>query len=633
MALQGGSFTQGPTSAQVNPQGYQTPYGGISFTAQVPQAGGTLTVTLTFPQDLPQGAVLLKCTSSTACNPIQGAQIQGRTATFQVRDGGPLDADGQANGRIQDPVALGVPAPSPDFSIALNPDALTVPQGGSGTTTLTLTPQNGFTGQVTLTLERQDGTPAPSGIGLSPGSVNVTGSGPVTQTLTVSVGSSVATGSYALRVKATSGDLTRYANLSLQVTTPEPLGVLDEAFGTGGKVLLDLEPGYAWYDEREFHMRVRPNGKIVVVGNRSTTDPNGYIWIPFAVAQFNPDGTLDTTFANGGMYVRQIGTGQSTRVHGADLAPDGGVLVLTSARLPYPLNNPCPSTSVDYPVLAKIGESGNEVWLRPIHEVVVRDDRGTPNPCDDVLWYNIKPVALRIDAEGRILVGLHIPAGTYSRNLIMRFLPDGALDPAFGNNGLAEDEPRGNNERDAVIALQPDGKILVGGVRGQGFQVLRYLPDGNLDIGFGSGGRALIDPLSNSSEIAWDLLVQGDGKILVAFGTGSNKTGICRLNPDGTQDTIFRCDIVHINSGARTFGALALQPNGKVLLLAWDLYAFEVYRLLAENGSTEVHWTFSFGGNRASGYAIAYLEGLNRILMGGIADNGSNPDYALIRLK
>ncbi|WP_126216920.1 choice-of-anchor U domain-containing protein [Thermus scotoductus] len=218
VALQGGSFTQGPTSAQVNPQGYQTPYGGISFTAQVPQAGGTLTVTLTFPQDLPQGAVLLKCTSSTACNPIQWAQIQGRTATFQVRDGGPLDADGQANGRIQDPVALGVP--NPDFTIALDPDTLTVQQGSSGTTTLTLTPQNGFTGQVTLTLERQDGTSAPSGISLSPGSVNVAGSGPVTQTLTVSVESSVAAGSYALRVKATSGDLTRYANLSLTVTAP-----------------------------------------------------------------------------------------------------------------------------------------------------------------------------------------------------------------------------------------------------------------------------------------------------------------------------------------------------------------------------------------------------------------------------
>lgn len=54
VALQGGSFTQGPTPAQVNAQGFQTPYGGISFTAQVPQAGGTLTVVLTFPRDLPQ---------------------------------------------------------------------------------------------------------------------------------------------------------------------------------------------------------------------------------------------------------------------------------------------------------------------------------------------------------------------------------------------------------------------------------------------------------------------------------------------------------------------------------------------------------------------------------------------------
>ncbi|MFN4071125.1 MAG: choice-of-anchor U domain-containing protein, partial [Thermus caldifontis] len=80
VTLQGGSFTQGPTSAQVNAQGFQTPYGGISFTAQVSQAGGTLTVTLTFPQDLPQGAVLLKCLNGN-CTPIQGAQLQGRTAT------------------------------------------------------------------------------------------------------------------------------------------------------------------------------------------------------------------------------------------------------------------------------------------------------------------------------------------------------------------------------------------------------------------------------------------------------------------------------------------------------------------------------------------------------------------------
>jgi len=250
VALQGGSFTQGPTAVQVNAPGFQTPYGGIGFTAQVPQAGGTLTVTLTFPQDLPQGAVLLKCLSGN-CTPIQEAQLQGRTATFQVRDGGPWDADGQANGRVVDPVALGVPIP-PDFTLSLSPTSLTVEQGGSGSTTLTLTPQNGFTGQVALSLEGQDGSPAPQGITLSPNSVNVTGANPVTQTLTLTVGQGVAPGSYALRVKATAGSILRTADLTLQV----PLGPL-----------VWLGPGRA-YD-------VSDDGSVVV---GEGPQGGGYVW-------------------------------------------------------------------------------------------------------------------------------------------------------------------------------------------------------------------------------------------------------------------------------------------------------------------------------------------------------------------
>jgi len=84
VSLQGGTFTQGPQAASVSAPGYQTPYGGIAFTAQVPR-GGTLTVTLTFPNPIPQGAVLLKCKGNPqSCNPIQGAQLSGNQATFQV---------------------------------------------------------------------------------------------------------------------------------------------------------------------------------------------------------------------------------------------------------------------------------------------------------------------------------------------------------------------------------------------------------------------------------------------------------------------------------------------------------------------------------------------------------------------
>jgi uncharacterized membrane protein len=122
------------------------------------------------------------------------------------------------------------PPPSPpDFTISLNPTSLTVQQGASGTTQLTITPQGGFTGTVNLELVDGSGNPVPvslldgsgnsvPGITLSPTSVNVTGSGPVTQDLTLSVGSGVAPGTYTLQVRATSGSLTKTASLSLTVT-------------------------------------------------------------------------------------------------------------------------------------------------------------------------------------------------------------------------------------------------------------------------------------------------------------------------------------------------------------------------------------------------------------------------------
>ncbi len=108
-------------------------------------------------------------------------------------------------------------SPPPDFTLSLSPNALTVQQGNSGTTTLTLTPQEGFTGTVSLDLVDGNGNPVP-GITLSPQSVTVSGGGPVTQALTVSVASSVSPGTYNLQVRGTSGSLTREAGLGLTVS-------------------------------------------------------------------------------------------------------------------------------------------------------------------------------------------------------------------------------------------------------------------------------------------------------------------------------------------------------------------------------------------------------------------------------
>jgi len=138
-------------------------------------------------------------------------------------------------------------SPPPDFTISLDPTSLTVQQGGSGTAQLTLTPRNGFAGTVSLALERPDGT-APSGITLSPTSVSVSGTSPVVRTLYVGVGTSVPTGSHHLRLKATSGSLTREVYLELLVAAPPTFGFavdpasLTLAPGGSGQVSVAIAP-------------------------------------------------------------------------------------------------------------------------------------------------------------------------------------------------------------------------------------------------------------------------------------------------------------------------------------------------------------------------------------------------------
>jgi hypothetical protein len=189
---------------------------------------------------------------------------------------------------------------SPDFTIYLNPTSLTVQQGSSGTTQLTLTPQNGFTGTVNLSL-----VGAPSGVTLSPTSVNVTGSGPVTQNLTVNVGSGVATGTYNLQVRATGGSLTKTANLTLTVSGPGTIwtrrtsgtfetlyGVtysgdrgLFVALGTNGTILTSPD-GVSWTRQTSgtgyaLQGVTYGNGTFVAVGSAGTilTSPDGVNWM------------------------------------------------------------------------------------------------------------------------------------------------------------------------------------------------------------------------------------------------------------------------------------------------------------------------------------------------------------------
>jgi len=223
---------------------------GISPQNPTVVQGETVTLTLTFTsQNGFQGPVSLSVlegeqpVSWLSPNAVQrnlnvprGQQVP-ETLQVQVAPNAPIGSRNltvraaYGNQVTERALTLTVNAP-PDFAISLNPTSLTVQQGSSGQTTLTVTPQNGFTGTVNLSLVAgQD--QVPQGLTLSPGSVQVSGTSPVNQSLTLSAQSTTPTGTYRLKVRATSGSLTREADLTVAVLTPYTNAYVHQVSGDG----------------------------------------------------------------------------------------------------------------------------------------------------------------------------------------------------------------------------------------------------------------------------------------------------------------------------------------------------------------------------------------------------------------
>ena len=103
---------------------------------------------------------------------------------------------------------------TPDFSVSCSPSSLTVSQGGSTTSTCTVTSTNGFASAVTLSCT---GMPSGSSCGFSPNPVTPPANGSVNSTLTVSATATAATGSFSFQVQGVGGSLTRTFGMSLSV--------------------------------------------------------------------------------------------------------------------------------------------------------------------------------------------------------------------------------------------------------------------------------------------------------------------------------------------------------------------------------------------------------------------------------
>ncbi|OYD89720.1 hypothetical protein CDG77_18165, partial [Nostoc sp. 'Peltigera membranacea cyanobiont' 213] len=129
--------------------------------------------------------------------------------------------------------------------------------------------------------------------------------------------------------------------------------------------------------------------------------------------------------------------------------------------------------------------------------------------------------ALGGDWELEVSTGDIVPHLAFRQEVIAAYtsiLPV-VLDPSFDSDGKVTTN-LGSTDIGRSIALQDDGKILVAGVSNNNFAVVRYKSDGTLDSSFGSAGK--VNTNLGSTDIGYSIALQGDGKILVAGVSGNN---------------------------------------------------------------------------------------------------------------
>ncbi len=220
---------------------------------------------------------------------------------------------------------------------------------------------------------------------------------------------------------------------------------------------------------------LQSDGKIVAVGQDSSD---------FALARYNADGSLDSSFGTGGKVTTDFGGSDAALA--AVLQPDGKIVAVGTSAADFALARYNTDGSLD----TSFGTGGK----------VTTDFGGT-----DQAW------AAVLQPDGKI-----VAAGLASADFALaRYNTNGSLDTSFGTGGKVTTSFEGSDQARAVV-LQPDGKIVaVGWDNGVEFALARYNTDGLLDSSFGTGGKVTTD--FGGSDAALAAVLQSDGKI-VAVG-------------------------------------------------------------------------------------------------------------------
>jgi uncharacterized delta-60 repeat protein len=404
-------------------------------------------------------------------------------------------------------------------------------------------------------------------------------------------------------------------------------GQLDATFNQTGFQTLALNPGVA--PVTPGLVAVQPDGKVVLAGTAliSTTGFGGTD--DFGVARLNADGTLDASFGSGGSATVGVTGSPQLEATGMALQPDGKILVAGGGLGP------------DSMLIARFNPDGT-----------VDTSFGTGGTGTVSFTGTSVANAIALQPDGKIVLAGSFSAGLLGNEFaIARLTAAGQPDASFGTGGLQTvtfpDSAQAN-----ALAIQPDGKIVVGGAEiaaasggANLYALTRLNPDGTVDTSFGTGGQQTADAQAHNTGIE-GLALQPDGKI-VAVGGSQGVFGVARFLPIGPLDTSFGSGgtmAVTLGDPTASLGlggpseeafGVVVEPNGRLLVAGtvgttFPYSSFGVVQIdpggvvdpqFGTNGSTLI--PFAIDPGTPGNLTVAQADGLaltpdGKVVVGGL---------------
>lgn len=291
-------------------------------------------------------------------------------------------------------------------------------------------------------------------------------------------------------------------------------GSLDTSFNDDGKVTTDLSGYYDFGSS----VILQNDGKILVAGGGNDD---------FALVRYNADGSLDTSFNDDGKVTTKFGGYDYG--HSVTLQTDGKILVAGFSSSDFAIarydrdGNLDTSFDSDGKVTTSFSSNydyGYSVTLQADGKILVA---GSGNGDFALARYNTDgSLDTSFDNDGKVITDFGIESGSGqsvtlqkdgkilvagSNNgdfAIARYNTDGSLDISFDGDGKVTTDLGNDNDNGYSVALQNDGKILVAGESDNNFALVRYNVNGSLDTSFVGSSLNTI-PIYIESKYSWDV--------------------------------------------------------------------------------------------------------------------------------